>query len=767
MINNKKFLLFFICVFTLCMLLPVVSANNSTIYVSPDAGDDGDGSISNPYNSISKALDDVSEDKNTILLENGTYFENNINIVKSVNIIGEDDAVVDGGNKEILFKISNASTVIMANLTFKNAFSNSVGAAVINNGNLCVDRVSFINNMARSSAAIDNNGNLLVMNSYFEGNRAIGRDGGAISNMKNAVVINSTFINNTASRNGGAIKHQGNRFSVTNSTFIGNDAFGLDNYGGAIYIWASKAQITNSIFKSNIGGYGGAIFISGGNLESTALNLTRCVFEDNYARGGSDLEIDDGVVNVTYSKILDGVAVLKTSQVYLDYNWWGENDPDFSEIVTSPKPDIYGTLKVTNNNNTVKTGVYWVNSSQIVSEIPQMIGNITINSTVIDDVDFSREYEFNLSENSTVSVSLDREVQNLTLISQIKTLLTAEDVEMYYHDGTRYKVVLTDIDGNPLSNQSVTIKINGVEYKRTTDINGSASIGLNLDSANYTVDVVYLSPLEKYLSCNTTSNVNILSTINGNDVVKVFRNDTQYYATFRNSNGDYLPNGVIIWFNINGVLYGRTVRENGVAKLNINLEAGEYILTAMNSVTGEQSSNIITVLSKFSENNDLVKYYKNDSQYTVKLIGDDGKAVGAGEKVTFNINGVFYTRTTNASGIAKLNINLGPGSYIITAEYAGCRVANTITVLQVLSASDISMSYRDGTQFKAKLLNGQGNPRSGQNITFNINGVFYNRSTDVNGTARLNINLQPGEYIITSTYNGGNIANTVKVKEVN
>ena len=81
------------------------------------------------------------------------------------------------------------------------------------------------------------------------------------------------------------------------------------------------------------------------------------------------------------------------------------------------------------------------------------------------------------------------------------------------------------------------------------------------------------------------------------------------------------------------------------------------------------SSNNITVISRIVENNDLTKYYKNASQYTVKIIGDDGKPVGAGVEVTFNINGVFYTRTTNESGIAKLNINLQPGDYVITAEY--------------------------------------------------------------------------------------------------
>ena len=106
-------------------------------------------------------------------------------------------------------------------------------------------------------------------------------------------------------------------------------------------------------------------------------------------------------------------------------------------------------------------------------------------------------------------------------------------------------------------------------------------------------------------------------------------------------------------------------------------------------MTGESRANKITVLSRIVENYDLTKFYRNDSQYSVKIIGDDGKAVGAGENVIFNINGVFYTRTTNASGIAKLNINLEPGDYIITVEHRGCVVSNNIKVLPVLTAQDL------------------------------------------------------------------------------
>ena len=80
-----------------------------------------------------------------------------------------------------------------------------------------------------------------------------------------------------------------------------------------------------------------------------------------------------------------------------------------------------------------------------------------------------------------------------------------------------------------------------------------------------------------------------------------------------------------------------------------------------------------------------------------------------------------------------------------------------------MSANDISMRYRDGTQFKANLVDGQGRPYANQVITFNINGVFYNRMTDSSGQAKLNINLMPGQYIITSSYNGSNIANTIRI----
>ena len=402
--------------------------------------------------------------------------------------------------------------------------------------------------------------------------------------------------------------------------------------------------------------------------------------------------------------------------------------------VTLPE-DATGTVTIGNEVVPVKNGT----ASAVLTNLPA--GNTTVPIT------YSGDDKYNPIETGV----------NISVKEDTSIIISAPDVTKYFHGSERFVVNVTDSKGAPLVNKSVTIVINGVPYTRTTNANGTTSIPLGLNSGVYNVTVT--------VDNNTVNSVvTILPTVNGTDVVKMYRNGTQYFATFRDSQGNYLKAGETVRFNINGVMYDRKVSGNeGLAKLNINLEAGEYVITAMNPVTGEMASNNITVLSRFTENKDLTKYYRNASQYTVKVIGDDGKPVGAGETVRFNINGVFYERTTNASGVAKLNINLQPGDYIITAEYKGDMVSNNIKVLPVLSAKDITMKYRDGTQFKATLVDSQGKPYAGQTVTFNINGVFYNRVTGSDGIAKLNINLMPGEYIITSSYNGSNIANTVKI----
>ncbi|MBQ9026595.1 MAG: Ig-like domain repeat protein, partial [Methanobrevibacter sp.] len=294
----------------------------------------------------------------------------------------------------------------------------------------------------------------------------------------------------------------------------------------------------------------------------------------------------------------------------------------------------------------------------------------------------------------------------------------------------------------------------------TTDSNGETSIAINLNSGKYTATITFNNT--EYNTKSKNINITIKNTVYGDNIIKIIRNDTQYYAIFTDNQGNPLTN-TDVSFNINGVFYTRTTNENGIAKLNLNLDQGKYILTAINPQTGEKYANNITVIPSIIENNDLTKYHRNDSHYVVKILNKDGTVAGAGEKVTFNINGVFYERTTNKTGHAQLNINLQPGDYIITVEHDGCYVSNNIKVLPVLKAYNLVKKYGNSRPFSATLVDGMGNPLEGKTLTFNINGVFYNRTTNENGIANLNINLQAGKYIITTTYNEAIISNVVTI----
>ena len=336
--------------------------------------------------------------------------------------------------------------------------------------------------------------------------------------------------------------------------------------------------------------------------------------------------------------------------------------------------------------------------------------------------------------------------------------ISTSDVVKYVGGPQRLNIYLNDKYGKALVGENVGILINGVFYTRPVTDQGYASIALNLGAGHYDVVVSYDGKIGKN---QTTAKVTIKPTAFGDDIVKYFKNDTQFYASFLDTDGNPLRNSDV-QFNINGVFYTRTTDGNGVARLNINLEPNEYIITSTNLNTGERISNSILVKPVLLEHGDIVKYYRNATPYTIKVLDGQGNPL-AGADVTFNINGVFYTRTTNESGVAKLNINLEPGDYIITADYKGEHASNFIMVLDRLITKDLSMHYKDGSNFTAVVLDEMGNIAPGENVTFNINGVFYNRTTDENGMASLRINLMSGQYIITSYWNNYSVANIITI----
>ncbi len=369
------------------------------------------------------------------------------------------------------------------------------------------------------------------------------------------------------------------------------------------------------------------------------------------------------------------------------------------------------------------------------------------------------------SDGSILSDSNDFGFGNIT--PDIIKNITADVIDLNVPDVTKYYGGSENLEisfklfNQTMKNASLKITLNGVDYYKTTNDEGKTSLALNLDSGVYDARVSYMYILTQ------KAKVTINPTVEGKDLIKMYGNASKYYAKFIDSQGQILKN-TDVKFNINGVQYTRKTNGSGIAGLNINLNPGEYIITATNPVTGEMHSNNIYISASIVENNDLTKYYRNASQYSVRLMDDNGNPVGKGVSALFNINGVFYNRTSDENGYVKLNINLRPGDYIITAEYNGYKVSNNIKVLPVLVGSDLTKQVFDLTPFSVKLVDGQGFPLIGKVITLNINGVMYNRTTDLLGYARLNINLWPGQYIVTSMYaeNGAITSNKVTITSI-
>ena len=305
---------------------------------------------------------------------------------------------------------------------------------------------------------------------------------------------------------------------------------------------------------------------------------------------------------------------------------------------------------------------------------------------------------------------------------------------------------------------SVIVTINGTDYNGTV-VNGTAKVIIpGLDEGSYKVVTFYTGD-NKYDSMivngTITVNKNTRTTLIMDDVVKYFRGSQKLIAKLVDGFGNPIANATV-YFTINGRVYAKITDENGMASMGIGLVPNEYKVSAVFNGTDDydMATADATVLVKSTIlGNDTTLYFLNGTSYVAKFLDSDGNAL-ANTTVKFNINGVFYTRVTDENGMASLNIRLDPNSYIITAynPVTGEQRANEVTVLPRIIAEDLSMKYLDGSSFNATLVDGQGKAVAGVNITFNVNGVFYHKTTDANGVARLNIRLMPGDYIITSTY---------------
>ena len=258
------------------------------------------------------------------------------------------------------------------------------------------------------------------------------------------------------------------------------------------------------------------------------------------------------------------------------------------------------------------------------------------------------------------------------------------------------------------------------------------------------------------------------STLVAPDIVKYYKNGTNFEATLKDLDGNPIP-GREITFTIKGVKYIRITNADGVASLPINLLQGNY--TIRSTYVSPDSSYFHSFNSKIEVlpnivTDDLVKYCGN-KYFLVKLLKSDGTPLSY-SKLSFTINGKTYGWTSDSQGKARYNnLKLSPGTYTITTRNLVDNTyrVDTIKVLPTITGGNIKKYFNNGTKYTVKLLKPDGTPLQYSKLTFTVKGKTYSWTSDSQGIAALPIGLSQGKYTIVTKNlkDGTSISNTIEV----
>lgn len=609
----KKINSFFIFFLISFISISTVFAENeilpNEIWVSVDGSGDGY-SIDNPTN-LSNSMSNIQNGMIINFLD-GNY-DTSEYLIKNRNVtlqaVNSGNVTFNGNNLNPIFRIGG-NYITLSGFNFINGFSRGYGGAIDWYGSYgTISNCTFLNNYANSGGAV------FWENSY-------------------GTMINCTFINNQAD-SAGAVHWSGEYGNIINSTFISNIAKTSD--GGAVHWSSIDGLILNSYFKNNqaLLSVGGAIYWSGSNEKT--INCTFISNNDKYGTtiySSNSLYLSNNSIDSIVAIYNDGIITSLVNVIVL------ENQTLASKI--NEKILITATVADDRDNRIIgKDLIFKINNDSTIASVNK-VGqyyieySINANTTLI-----SAQYNGGDNVNVKNALIIDNSIS-----------LTANDIVMYYRNGTQYKVTLKDSLENPII-ANVTISINGKNYIVKTNSDGIATLDINLNPGNYTISSTYANQ-------TITNNLEVLSTLYGFNLIKYFGNDSQYFVKALNIHGDLLKNSNIT-FNLNGIFYTRTTDSNGIATLNIDLNPGEYIVTAIGE-NGLKISNNITVLPILEKNN-TEEHIENEIQHEVKDLYKNNMFYPA--KVAFNIiegsmikiNNVVFNANQITSGGSVLDEN--------------------------------------------------------------------------------------------------------------
>lgn len=699
---------------------------------------------------------------------------------------------------------------------------NNIGV-ISNYADLTIDNCIF-KNIAGSSISNYDLANLKVISSSFVDSKHLGFYGGVLFNYDANARFYNCIVNNYSSTDifySTAVNTENVYLEFFNSTFKNLKSFdsrckflgasntnvtmSYVNYADndcnfAVAYDKSSVKIDNSVFKNSnwlSGSVNGMIwdvcnssFININSLTFSSINDYKSNFNGCLFDGGN-VEFRGNTITVGNSSFYNNKVIIvnndnQKGNLDFNYNYWNNNNPKNMIDTTANVKLNYWIVKHLSAENLFNDSYKVVISYKLfdgsdykdydvryVPVKPVRFTLITSKGTnsldsgiLINDI-----FEFintaNDDRNVVVSFT-DNTKLNITLYNQHKV-----DTNIDLSQKTAKIGDIVEINVNIKDNKTglavdfgiVEIYLNNklISSNNVTGVAISKSITVDESKSFYNISVIYKGNNKYADSSNSAilriSSIPLETVIISKDLTKYYKNGSQFDVVLKDVLGNVLV-GKIVKITINGVTYNKITNDNGEARLSINLFPGVYNITVLfeddDNYVKSLNTNKIVVLSK------IITKFVDNNKFIVKLVNDDGTPK-TNASLAIIANGVQYNRITNGSGEARLNVRLNPNNYIFAVTDGQEVVSSSVNVLSTIETSDISMFYKDGTKYSVKLCDLDGNIMPNKNVAITINGVTYNKVTDSNGVAYLNINLNPGTYSVWATYGDKTVCNTVSI----
>ena len=188
----------------------------------------------------------------------------------------------------------------------------------------------------------------------------------------------------------------------------------------------------------------------------------------------------------------------------------------------------------------------------------------------------------------------------------------------------------------------------------------------------------------------------------------------------------------------------------GQASVDLNLGVGTY--DVLSEYGGVSATSKVTVKSTLAVSNATGTYL--NSKVTATFLNTNGKAL-ASKQVTFKVNGKDYTSTTNGNGVAAADIDLGVGTYTVTAVNPVNNEQKEFKLVISKAASKIALASSQSGEVVTLTVALTPSAATGS-VIFTVNGE--NKTTTIkSGKATLALSdLKAGNYTVTAFYNGDN-----------